>query len=48
MVPIAAKNDSTLYELLALTDALRVGATRERNMASEILKEMIMKDIPWT
>jgi hypothetical protein len=47
-VPVAAQNDPTLYKLLALADALRVGSTRERNMASEILKEMIMREIPWT
>jgi hypothetical protein len=47
-VPVAAQNDPTLYKLLALADALRVGSTRERNMASEILKEMIMQEIPWT
>ncbi len=47
-VPVATQNDSTLYKLLALADALRVGATRERNMASEILREMIMREIPWT
>jgi hypothetical protein len=46
--PVAAQNDPTLYKLLALADALRVGSTRERNMASEILKEMIMREIPWT
>lgn len=47
-VPLAVQNDSILYELLALADALRVGSTRERNMASEILEEMIMREIPWT
>jgi hypothetical protein len=47
-VPVAAQNDSTLYELLALADAMRVGSTRERNMASEILEEMIMRETPWT
>lgn len=47
-VPVAAQNDQALYELLALADALRVGSTRERNMASEILEDMIMREIPWT
>ena len=46
--PVAAQNDPTLYKLLALADALRVGSTTERNMASEILKEMITREIPWT
>lgn len=47
-VPLAAQSDPTLYKLLSLADALRVGATRERNMASQILREMIMQEIPWT
>lgn len=47
-VPVAAQNDPTLYKLLALADALRVGSTRERNMASELLEQMIMREIPWT
>jgi predicted transcriptional regulator len=47
-VPVAAHNDPILYELLALADAMRVGSTRERNMASEVLEEMIMREIPWT
>ena len=46
--PLAAQNDPTLYELLSLADALRVGSTRERNMASEILEQMITQEIPWT
>jgi hypothetical protein len=40
-VPAAAKADSMLYELLALVDALRIGRARERNLASEALKERI-------
>jgi len=47
-VPVAAENDPILYRLLALADALRVGSTRERNMASEMLKEMTLREIPWT
>jgi len=47
-VPLAAQSDLTLYKLLALADALRVGSTRERNMASEILTEMVIREIPWT
>jgi len=46
--PIAAHNDPTLYQLLALADALRVGLTRERNMAAELLEAMILREIPWT
>ena len=32
--PVAAANDPELYELLTLIDALRVGAARERELAS--------------
>jgi len=32
--PIAASNDSNLYEMLVLVDALRVGAAREREIAT--------------
>jgi DNA-binding Lrp family transcriptional regulator len=38
----AAKTDSSLYELLALVDALRIGRARERNLAEEELKQRIM------
>ena len=46
--PVAAQNDPVLYELLALADALRVGLTRERNMAAELLEGMLRREIPWT
>ena len=39
----AAKEDKKLYELLALTDALRVGKIREKKMAEEELKRRIVK-----
>ncbi|MDQ3191882.1 MAG: hypothetical protein M3Q58_09835 [Bacteroidota bacterium] len=39
----AAKKDSKFYELLALSDALRVGRAREKKMAEEELKERILK-----
>ncbi|MDD4698583.1 MAG: hypothetical protein PHR52_13780 [Fermentimonas sp.] len=39
--PEAALKDEKLHELLALTDALRVGRTRERNMAIEELNKRI-------
>jgi hypothetical protein len=32
-VPVAAKNDAALYDLLALVDALRIGRARERAIA---------------
>ena len=40
-VPEAASNDSNLYELLALSDAVRVGRAREINIAIEELKKRI-------
>jgi hypothetical protein len=39
----AAKEDKVLYELLALSDALRVGKTREKKMAEEELRKRIIK-----
>ncbi|UYZ63160.1 hypothetical protein [Hymenobacter weizhouensis] len=38
-VPHAAKGDPRLYELLALTDALRVGRAREKKIAQQKIKE---------
>ena len=40
--PQAAKADPKLYELLALTDALRVGRPRERALAGELLREFAL------
>ncbi len=40
-VPMAAKADPALYELLALVDTLRVGRARERNLAEEELKKRL-------
>lgn len=37
-VPYAVQKDQTLYELLALIDAIRVGKTREQKLAMEELK----------
>ncbi len=36
-VPVAVRNDSKLYVLLALVDALRVGRAREREIASDMI-----------
>jgi hypothetical protein len=36
-VPVAAKNDPALYDLLALVDALRIGRARERKFAEQEL-----------
>jgi len=40
-VPAASLKDKKLYELLALTDALRVGKVREKNLAMEELENRI-------
>lgn len=40
-VPEAALKDPKLYELLALTDALRVGKVREKALAMEELKKKL-------
>ncbi len=40
-VPQAALDDEQLYALLALTDALRVGKAREKNIAVQELKNRI-------
>jgi hypothetical protein len=40
-VPFAARKDRVLYELLALFDALRGGAARERQLAARILGERV-------
>jgi predicted transcriptional regulator len=39
--PEACLNDTKYYELMALTDAIRIGKVREQNLAFEILKERI-------
>lgn len=41
-VPEAAATDVKLYELLALTDALRIGRARERDLAIIELKKRIL------
>jgi hypothetical protein len=40
-VPLACERDPKLYELLALTDALRLGRARERTIAVTELKERL-------
>lgn len=42
-VPKAAKNDEVLYKLLAGIDILRVGKVREKKLAIEELKKVIMQ-----
>lgn len=39
--PAACLEDSAYYELMALTDAIRIGKAREQKMAFDILKEKI-------
>ena len=39
--PYAAKNDSELYQLLVLVDAIRGGRAREREIAKKELKERL-------
>jgi len=41
-VPLACANDPQLYELLALTDALRLGRVREKQLAMEELRNRIL------
>jgi len=40
-LPSACLKDSKFYELVALTDAIRVGKVREQKMAIEMIKERI-------
>ena len=41
-VPAAARADAQLYALLALLDALRVGRPRERALAGDLIRELIL------
>ena len=38
-VPLAAKTDAKLYELLALVDAIRIGNAREVHLATQLLEK---------
>ena len=40
-LPAACMQDQDFYELMALTEALRVGRTREKKLATEMLKARI-------
>lgn len=40
----AVKNDIRLYELLSLTDALRAGRARERNLAIQELRKRVLHE----
>ncbi len=41
-LPQAARQDESLYELLALTDSLRVGRPREKKLAGELLAQRLL------
>ncbi len=41
-VPKACLHDKSLYELLSLTDALRIGRSRERTLAVKELKKRLL------
>jgi hypothetical protein len=43
-VPSAVKNDSKLYELLALIDAIRAGRAREKEIAISELKKHLRSE----
>lgn len=45
-VPHAARRDARLYELLALTDAIRVGRAREQKLAREELERRLLEARP--
>lgn len=40
-VPAAAQKDPDLYEALSLVDALRIGAARERDLATKLLEKRL-------
>lgn len=40
-LPLAAREDAALYELLALFDALRAGQARERDLARKLLEDRL-------
>jgi hypothetical protein len=42
----AAKSDANLYLMLACIDMIRVGKTREKEMAKEILKKEMFDELP--
>lgn len=44
-VPIAARRDPLLYQLLAIVDAIRDGRTRERTLAEEQLKKLLYSTV---
>jgi hypothetical protein len=43
--PMIAKSNPSLYELLALVDALRIGQARERQLATTLLRERLERAV---
>jgi len=46
-VPTVARAHPFFYRVMALVDAGRVGRVRERTLAAELLRDLLMKEIPW-
>ncbi len=44
-VPVAAAHDASLYALLALTDALRLGRPREVKLARQLLEQHLLAPV---
>jgi hypothetical protein len=42
-MPEACLKDAKLYEALALVDALRIGRAREKNLAQDLLTQLLRK-----
>jgi hypothetical protein len=45
-IPEAASKDPSLYEILSLVDIVRIGDTRSRNTAVNLLKKKILGRVP--
>lgn len=41
-VPRVAQNNNSFYEILSLIDAIRTGRSREKNIASDLLRDRIL------
>lgn len=46
-VPTLALRHSLFYRLMALIDACRVGRVRERTLADAMVRDLLMREIPW-
>lgn len=47
-VPSLAKQHPLFHRIMALVDACRVGRVRERTLADPLLRDLLMREIPWT